>query len=80
MDLDKLLCPLNRAPLSLAEGDEKVGVLAAGETPDDVLSPGGGSYPILGGLPIVVPDAAGYLAAHREAVLASLAEEGLADL
>jgi len=37
-----------------------------------------GAYPILGGVPILVEHPAQYLAAHRDPVLASLAEVGLA--
>lgn len=37
-------------------------------------------YPILGGVPILVPEPATYLAQHRDAVLAALAEAGLAEL
>lgn len=39
----------------------------------------GALYPVLAGVPILVPDPAGYLAAYRDPVLATLAEIGAAD-
>jgi SAM-dependent methyltransferase len=39
----------------------------------------GAPYPVLGDVPVLVPDPAGYLAQYRDAVLASLAEAGAAD-
>ncbi|MCL4227226.1 MAG: methyltransferase domain-containing protein [Myxococcales bacterium] len=38
----------------------------------------GARYPVLGGVPVVVPDPAGYLAGYRDATLAALAERGRA--
>ena len=51
-------------------------------TDDDGVLRGerGGIWPVLGGLPVLVPEPATWLATHRDAVLAALAERGrLAD-
>ncbi|MCB9618945.1 MAG: methyltransferase domain-containing protein [Sandaracinus sp.] len=61
-------CPVTCEPLSLVEGDESEGILATEED--------GHEYPVLGGVPVLVPDAAAFLARHRDAVVAALAEEG----
>lgn len=47
--------------------------------PEDVLECGAcGVYPVLGGIPILVPDPAGYCATYYDAILSSLAEDGKA--
>lgn len=38
-----------------------------------------GPYPVLGGVPVLVTDPSGYCAAFHDAILATLAEQGLAD-
>ncbi|MEQ1567849.1 MAG: class I SAM-dependent methyltransferase [Myxococcota bacterium] len=45
----------------------------------DLLRNDAGVWPVLGGVPVVVPDPARWLAARREHVLAALAEAGRAD-
>lgn len=75
--LDALLalvrCPLSGAALALVEGDADEGILSAGLPGEDAESH---EYPLLGGIPVLVPDAAAFLARHRDAVIAALAEEG----
>lgn len=63
-------CPVTGESLALVEGDDCDGILA---TVDD-----GFEYPVLGGVPVLIPDAAAFLARHRDAVVAALAEEGRA--
>lgn len=40
---------------------------------------GGGMYPVIGGVPILVPDPYAWCGVHRDAMLATLAEFGLVD-
>jgi len=59
-------CPETQSRLVLEEGTFALGVLRN----DD----GSSRYPILGGIPFLVPEVGRYLARHREPVLATLAE------
>lgn len=64
----RLRDPIELAPLDYAEGDAAAGVLDGA----------GRAYPTIGGVPFLVPDPAGYVAGHRDAILAWLVEDGLA--
>ncbi len=68
--LEHLRCPRCRGPLSQGPSfpDGSGLLLCACET----------AYPVLVGVPILVPEPALYLHQHRDAVLATLAEQGLA--
>lgn len=67
--LDPRLCePIDLAPLTLQEGDANAGMLEGA----------GRCYPVIGGIPFLVPDPAGYMASHRDAILAWLVEGGIA--
>ena len=63
-------CPVSGDELALEEGNLEAGILRASDT---VLR-----YPVIGGVPFLVPNVEHYLARHHDAVLASLAEVGLA--
>ncbi|MEM9070824.1 MAG: class I SAM-dependent methyltransferase [Myxococcota bacterium] len=60
--------PLDRQALTLASGDAESGTLDGG----------GHLYPVVGGIPFLVPDPMGFVAAHRDAILAWLVEAGAA--
>lgn len=66
--LDLIACPACGGRLAVADRDGLV--LACRRCP--------ARYPVLGGVPIVVPAPATYLAAYRDAVLATLADAGRA--
>jgi SAM-dependent methyltransferase len=73
---DLLRCPLPDCGQELA-----VSLSYVGRVVNDVLTEGllcclgcGAPYPVLGDVPILTPSPAAYLAAYRDAVLASLAE------
>lgn len=58
----------------LADPHEKAPLIPGG---DELLRGArGGLWPVIGGLPFLVPEPATWLAAHRDAVLAALAEGG----
>ena len=71
--LTRLACPLPGCRGRLA-GDPRGSARAAVLRCRRCRAP----YPVLGGIPILVPDPAGYLASFHDAVLASLAEAGRA--
>lgn len=71
--LELVRCPLSGDALTLVEGDADEGILSATLADEGAES---AEYPILGGIPVLVPDAAAFLARHRDAVIAALAEEG----
>ena len=64
----RLRDPIDLAPLSYVEGDAAAGILEGA----------GRSYPTIGGVPFLVPDPAGYIASHRDAILAWIVEGGMA--
>lgn len=72
--LDLVACPFPGCGGALRLGGD------GGARGDDTLrcKRCGAIYPVLGGVPVLVPDPARYLAAHRDAVVASLAEVGRA--
>ena len=68
--LDLVRCPVSGEPLLLEEGTLQSGMLRAQDT---VLR-----YPVVAGVPFLVPNAEVYLSRHRDTVLAALAEAGRA--
>lgn len=76
-DLDVVVCPRCGGKLGVARAVRMLrGDLGDGELGCKKCK---ARYPVLGGVPILVDDPAGYCAAHRDVILASLAEQGLAE-
>lgn len=81
--LDALRCPQPGGDGPLGQCEGRLGVVPGGESRNAALVVGlvrckrcSAAYPVLAGVPILVPDPALYVGGHRDAVLAALAEVG----
>lgn len=72
--LKHLACSACLGPLVLAAGGDDEGVVDGIAGCDKC----GARFPVVAGVPVLVPDPAGWVASYREATLASLAEVGAA--